>query len=74
MQFLTILAGYLAVVAASPFPEPTGDVQKRTSCSTKDNLAYKIIKLQRSKGEIFCYDYLHLPTITEYKELPETTR
>jgi hypothetical protein len=69
MHFLAVLAGSLAVVAASPFPEPTGDVQKRAAaCNTKDNPVYKTLSAQGAKGTAFCYEYLHLPTITKNVE------
>lgn len=68
MHFLAILAGSLALVAASPFPEPTGDIQKRAAASCKDNAAYKTLSAQGAKGTDFCYEYLHLPTTT--KEVP----
>jgi hypothetical protein len=74
MRFLPIFASSVAFVAASPFPEPTGEVEKRTtSCSTKDNLAYKVVSAQGAKGSIFCNDYLHLPTVTKHTTLPEKT-
>jgi hypothetical protein len=72
MRFLPIFASSLDVVAASPFPEPTGEAEKRTTgCSTKDNLAYKVLSAQGAKGSIFCNDYLHLPTVTKHTTLPE---
>ena len=74
MHFLSVLTGFLAVAAASPFPEPTGGVQKRVACSTKDNLAYKALSAQGAKASIFCNDYLHLPTSTEHKYYSKTTR
>ena len=74
MQLLSIFTGLLVVVAASPFPEPTGDVQKRAAaCNTKDNLAYKALSSQGAKGSIFCNDYLHLPTITKPAYAEKTT-
>jgi len=74
MHFLAILAGSLAVVGASPFPEPTGDVQKRAAaCNTKDNPAYKTLSAQGAKGTAFCYEYLHLPTITKDVYGPKKT-
>jgi hypothetical protein len=68
MHFLTILAGSLAIVAASPFPEPTGDVQKRAAASCRDNAVYKTLSAQGAKGTDFCFEYLHLPTTV--KEVP----
>lgn len=74
MHLLAILAGSLAVVAASPFPEPTGDVQKRAAASScKDDAAYKTLSAQGAKGTDFCYEYLHLPsTTTEVTGLTKT--
>lgn len=74
MQFLSIFTGLLAAVAASPFPEPTGDVQKRAAaCNTKDNLAYKALSSQGAKGSIFCNDYLHLSTVYKPTYAEKTT-
>ena len=74
MRFLPILAGSLAMVAASPFPEPTGDLEKRASSSCKDNTAYKDLSSQGAKGTNFCYDYLHLPTVTQTANAPRKTK
>jgi hypothetical protein len=72
MRFLPILASFLAAVAASPFPEPTGDVEKRaTAC--KDNRAYKSLSSQGPKGSIYCNDYLHLTTSTVSTAAPLRT-
>ena len=74
MHFLAILTGSLALVAASPFPEPTGDVQKRAAaCNTKDNAVYKTLSAQGAKGTDFCYEYLHLPTTTKAVDGPKKT-
>ena len=74
MHLLPILAGSLAAVAASPFPEATGDVQKRAAaCNTKDNPAYKTLSAQGAKGTAFCYEYLHLPSTTTEVTGPKKT-
>jgi hypothetical protein len=74
MRFLPIIAGSLALVAASPFPEPTGDVEKRAAATCKDNTAYKSLSAQGAKGSVFCNDYLKLPTSTVITNLPQKTR
>lgn len=74
MHFLAILTGSLAVVAASPFPEPTGDVQKRAAArNCKDDATYKTLSAQGAKGTDFCYEYLHLSSTTTEVTGPKKT-